>query len=105
MFGNSDPLIIKMFVALMRRCYKLDESKFRVTVQCRADQDTGLLEKFWSEVTQIPVSQFYTAMVDRRTIGKKSRKIDYKGVCRIDYFSSFIDLELKHIAAMMLKNK
>lgn len=103
MFGNSDPFIIMLFLALVRGCYEIDESKFRVTVQCRADQNIVLLEGFWSKITRIPRNQFYKARVDRRTIGQKSRKPAYKGVCRIDYFSSFVDLELKHIAKMMLK--
>lgn len=104
MFGNSDQFIVRMFIDLLRECYKIDESKFRITVQCRADQDINFLEKFWSKTTQISLSQFYKTRVDKRTIGQKSKKPDYKGVCRIDYFSSFIDLELKHIAKMMAKS-
>ena len=37
-FGNSDPRIISLFLRLLRKCYKVDEAKFRCTVQCRADQ-------------------------------------------------------------------
>ena len=105
MFGNSDPLIIELFINLLRECYKVDESKFRCTLQGRADQDIDTLEKFWSKTTGIPLDQFYKARIDKRTIGQTSRKLDYKGVCRIDYFSSAIDLELKYIAQMLLKNK
>lgn len=104
MFGNSDPSIISLFMRLMRECYEIDETKFRITVQCRADQNTSALEKFWSNTTAIPLNQFYKTRLDKRTIGQKSKKIDYRGVCRIDYFSSFIDLELKHIAQMMMKS-
>jgi hypothetical protein len=93
-FGNSDPFIIDMFLDLLRRCYEIDNSKFRCTVQCRADQDTKKLEKFWSKITKIPLSQFYEARIDKRTIGKKSIKPEYKGVCRIDYFSADIFTEL-----------
>lgn len=102
MFGNSDPKIVRLFVNLMRECYKIDESKFRCTVQCRADQNIKNLETFWSHVTKIPSKQFYTARVDKRTIGQKSRKLDYKGVCRIDYFSSVVDLELKYLAQKIM---
>ncbi|HCR52581.1 TPA: hypothetical protein DIV48_02975 [Candidatus Kaiserbacteria bacterium] len=102
MFGNSDPAIVLMFVNLMRECYKLDERKFRCTLQCRADQDIKKLEKFWSETTRIPLSQFYGARVDKRTLGRVSEKREYKGVCRIDYFSSAVDLELKRIAQQVM---
>ncbi len=87
-FGNSDPKTIALFLRLFRRCYELDGTKFRCTVQCRADQNVPQLEKFWHEVTEIPLSQFYGSRIDKRTIGQKSIKPDYKGVCRIDYFSA-----------------
>lgn len=102
MFGNSDPHVVNMFVNLMRGCYKLNEQKFRCTVQCRADQNIRNLEKFWSKITKVPLSQFYKARIDKRSIGKISSKKDYKGVCRIDYFSSAVDLELKFIAQKLL---
>ena len=48
MFGNSDPLVIRLYLNLLRSCYRIDENKFRCTLQCRADQDVKKLEKFWS---------------------------------------------------------
>jgi hypothetical protein len=104
MFGNSDPLIINLFLKLLRRCYKIDEQKFRCTLQGRADQDIKKLEKYWSRVTQIPLSQFYEPRIDPRTIGQVSKNPDYKGVCRIDYFSADIYNELKIIAQLISKN-
>ena len=101
MFGNSDPSIISLFMSLLRYCYNIDESKFRCTLQCRADQNTKKLEKFWSQITKIPLSQFYKARVDPRTIDKPSKKLNYKGVCRIDYFSADLFIELKQIAEII----
>lgn len=98
MFGNSSPDIVALFLHLLRDAYELDESKFRITVQCRADQSTHALEEFWSRLTNIPRSQFYKSRIDARTVGKLTKKADYKGVCRIDYFSSDIDMELKYLA-------
>ena|SRR3989344_4011073 len=97
MFGNSDPLLINLFLRLLRFCYTIDEGKFRCTLQCRADQNVRELEKFWSEVTKIPLTQFYKVQVDQRTLNKPSKKPDYKGVCRIDYFSAELSLDLKSI--------
>lgn len=88
--GNSDQNVIRLFLYLLNICFDIDKSKFRCTVQCRADQDTQELEKFWSEITGIPLTQFYKTCIDPRTIGKPSRKLDYKGVCRLDYFSADI---------------
>lgn len=102
-FGNSDPEIIRMFMKLMRSTYEIDESKFRITVQCRADQDPKVLKVFWSEVTKVTHKQFYKPQIDKRTVHKPTKKKDYKGVCRIDYFSAIINQELKYIARNLEK--
>lgn len=101
MFGNSDPSIIRLFLRLLRCCYDVNENKFRCTLQCRADQNIKKLENFWSQVTKIPLTQFYKARVDPRTIGRPSKNPDYKGVCRIDYFSGDIFMELKQIMEIL----
>lgn len=59
------------------------------------------LEKFWSSLTKIKPSQFYKAQIDVRTIGKKTIKLHYKGVCRIDYFNADIYNELKVIGEII----
>lgn len=94
MFGNSDPYLIALFLKLLRNCYLVNETRFRCTLQCRADQDTDSLQEFWSKITGIPPKQFYKPRIDPRTIGKPSRKPDYKGVCRLDYFSADVYNEL-----------
>jgi hypothetical protein len=102
--GNSDPLIINLFLQLLRFCYNIDESKFRCTVQCRHDQNINRLESYWSDITKIPRKQFYEARIDPRSIGKKSLKPDYKGVCRINYFSSDIFWNLTIIGEIICSN-
>jgi hypothetical protein len=93
-FGNSDPRIITLFISLLRKCYSLDESKFRITVQCRADQNPKKLAIYWSRITGVSLRQFYKPQIDLRTAGKPSKQSDYHGVCRIDYFSAKIYHEL-----------
>lgn len=96
-FGNSSPFVVSMFLNLLRFCYSIKESKFRCTIQCRADQNIKELERFWVKLTMVPKGQFYKSRIDPRTIGKPSRKMDYKGVCRIDYFSADIFWDLMQI--------
>jgi len=103
MFGNANPFVVQLFLSLLRYCYDVDETKFRCTVQCRADQDVKSLEGFWSRTTKIPSLQFYKARVDPRTIGLPSKNSDYKGVCRIDYFSGDIFMELKQITTVIFE--
>jgi len=102
--GNSDPNIINLFLKLLRFCYKVDETKLRCTLQCRADQKIKSLENFWSKITDIPPARFYKAQIDPRTIGKASKKLDYKGVCRIDYFSADIFTDLMEIGKILYNN-
>lgn len=101
MFGNSDPEIVRLFMKLLRQSYVVDETKFRCTLQCRADQDIVTVEKFWAKITKIPLKQFYKPQIDSRTLGRPTKKENYKGVCRIDYFSSKVDLELKRIVVLI----
>ena len=102
-FGNSNPEIVRLYLLLLRECFKLDEAKFRCTVQVREGQDVNELEAFWSEATDIPLSQFYKARVDSRGSGKVLRKPDYKGVCRIDYMSTNLLYELLAIGRILTK--
>jgi len=102
-FGNSDPFIIDLFLHLMRICYKIDEEKFRCTVQCRMDQDVCALEVYWSDLTKIPLSRFLKAQVDKRSIGKPTQKINYKGVCRINYYSADVFNELSLVPKIIYK--
>lgn len=100
-FGNSNVHVIQLFLRLLRDCYIIDETKFRCTVQCRADQDQQRLVLFWSDVTGIPMNQFYRSRVDLRTVGKPSMQQGYKGVCRIDYFSADVYNELRTISSVL----
>ncbi len=103
-FGNSDPLIISLFLKTLRFVYKIDESKFRCTLQCRADQNIDDLQNFWSNITSIPLNKFYKARIDPRSVGKESKNLNYKGVCRINYFSAEIFNELMIIIKIIGKN-
>lgn len=105
MFGNSDPRIINLFLELMQMVYEIDTRKFRCTVQCRADHDTNSLNRFWSKITNVPLSQFYKPRIDARTIGMKSRRKDYKGVCRIDYLSANVYNDLLAAGDIIAGNK
>lgn len=102
-FGNSDPGIISLFLKLLRESFQIDEQKFRCTVQCRADQNKSELESYWHKLTKVPKKQFYATRIDARTVGKKSIKDHYKGVCRIDYFSAQIYNELRVIGNILTK--
>ncbi len=93
-FGNSDPRIVKLFMKLLNEVYSVDPEKIRCTVQCRADQKDSKLEDYWSEITGVSKRLFYETRIDPRTIGRKTVKEGYRGVCRIDVLSAKIFNEL-----------
>lgn len=101
--GSANPNIILFYLSLLRNCYVLDKSKFRVNVQCRYDQDIPKLESYWSKLTKIPIQQFYKSYVDKRSIGKPTKKAEYKGVCVVTYFDTKIQLELELLAESVIE--
>ena len=103
-FSNSNPSIIKTFLNLLKYCYNYDVEKIRCTVQCRYDQDSYALEKYWIKVTKIPKRLFYKAKIDPRTKGKPTKNTNYKGVLRIDYFDNSVRLDLQSLSDLISTN-
>ena len=99
--GSSNPKIIILFIELLKYCFDFKPEKIRATVQCRSDQDIQKLEKYWQTVTKIPSTQFYKTRIDPRTIGKPTRKAEYKGVLKVDYFNRKIQLELESLSNLI----
>ena len=100
--GSADIRIILIFLKLLEYCFDdFDINKIRCTVQCRADQDTEQLKQYWMQVTNIPERLFYRTRIDPRTIGKATKKKDYKGVLRIDYLHTRTQLDLETLANLV----
>lgn len=102
--GSSNPRIIILFIELLKYCFDFKLEKMRCTVQCRADQNTNELERFWQEITGIPPKYFYKSRIDLRTTGKPTKKTEYKGVLRVDYMNTKIQLELESLASLIYNN-
>ena len=58
-FTNSDPTLIKDFLYLLRFGFLINESKFRALIHLHGYHNEKDQMKFWSEVTNIPLNQFY----------------------------------------------
>lgn len=101
-FASTDPEIIKFFLFLLRESFAIDESKFRVETICRADQELSLIVGYWQKVARISKDLFYRPRIDKRTIGKKTRNKNYKGVCVIIYFDTSIQLELQLLSRSLI---
>ena len=99
--GSSDPRIVVLFLRLLKKCFDFNLEKVRCTVQCRADQDIDALQNYWLKVTGVPKRLFYKPLVDPRTKGKPTKKSNYRGVLKVDYFSTRVQLELESLADLV----
>jgi len=103
MLGSSDPEIVLLYIFLLKTCYNIATSQLKCRVSYRADQDIGTLETYWSSLTNIPKENFYKTKPDPRTKGKRTKKMDYKGVCVLSCAGARIQLELAEIARILTK--
>ena len=60
-FANTDPAMIRLFCAWLRRYFEIDESRLRVRVYLHKGLDLAAAEAFWSDVTGVPLAQFRQA--------------------------------------------
>ena len=101
--GSSDPNIILLYIKLLEMCYGLKRENMKCRISFRADQNIKSLERYWSKIIRIPLKNFYKTIPDPRTIGKPTKKKDYKGVCVIMCPGTHIQLELETIPGLILK--
>ena len=94
--GNSDPLLLKFFLRIMLNVYKINLEKIRFDLHIRADQNPELIKKYWANELKVPLKNFKSISIDKRTIGKITYK-DYKGVCVIDCGNIAIQRKLVYI--------
>ena len=50
--GSSNHLIIKLYLKLLKNSFAMDDTKFRVRIQCRFDQSIKDLENYWENIKQ-----------------------------------------------------
>ena len=65
--ANTDARIIAFFCAWLRTHFEIDESRLRVRLYLHAGLDLDRAEEFWSDIAQIPRTQFgkaYRAVPD-----------------------------------------
>ena len=81
--GNSNPLILKFFVAVLRKKYGLKSEQIRCELHLRADQKSDEMKDYWSKELDLPPSSFRTVVFDQRTAGRPTYP-GYRGVCIIN---------------------
>jgi transcriptional regulator with XRE-family HTH domain len=86
-FSNSDPEMIRFFVAFWRRSFGLRAEDIRLTCNLFADhaERQHEIERFWLEVTALPRSSLCRSIVNvysKYSLKKRTNKLPY-GTCRV----------------------
>ncbi len=95
--GNSDPLVLKTFLCILRNNYNVDVKKIRCELYLRADQNEDEIKKFWANKLKLPMGNFKYVNFDKRTAGTKTFS-DYRGVCLIRCSNVAIQRKLLNIS-------
>lgn len=102
-FTNTDPVLMSLFVSLLRQHYAIDENRLHVALLVHDYHDQKQTIAFWSRKLHISRSQFWKVYVKPRSGRKKEYRKNFYGICNVHYGSTAIQRELialgKEIAA------
>ena len=76
-FSNSNPALVSLFCRWFRRFFDIDESRLRARVYLHLGLDIEAAERAWSEVLQIPRSQFYAAHRPAAAVSVRHNKHEF----------------------------
>lgn len=102
-FTSSDATLIKNYLSLLRKGFMLDESKFRVLVHLHAYHNDYKQKMFWSQITEIPLSQFHKSFQKKNT-GKRTKE-NYPGCIALTYYDARIAKELEALYNEFTKSR
>ncbi len=94
-FTNSDPVMIRCFLQLLRSAFLIDESKFRVLLHIHEYHNDVEQRLFWSKETDIPLEQFNRSY--RKPNTGKNKREGYMGAASIRYYDTRIAQELTEL--------
>ena len=70
---NSDPAIIRIIMRFFREICCVPENKFRRHIHTFSKSNSKKAEIYWSEVSKIPINQFYKTYVKTSIAGQNKR--------------------------------
>lgn len=82
--ANSNPLIIQLFLKMLRKIYGINENRLRVLLYCYPNQNTNYLINYWVNVTGIPSEQFSKPYVRKDFLEEKKNRMIW-GLVHIRY--------------------
>lgn len=101
-FTNAEPLVIRGFLALLRKALPLEENRFRVKMHLHEYHDEHTQRRFWSEITGIPETQFQNTFWKPHT--GKSIKHEYPGCIQVRYHDVLVSRKISATARAFLRD-
>lgn len=102
-FTNSDPELLRAFLDLLRRTFKIDESRLRSHLHLHSYHDEKVQKDFWSKALKIPEKNFIK--IYRKREGGLFKKEGYPGCVTVRYHDAAIARELLEIARQYFRVK
>lgn len=99
-FANTDPLLASLYLRLLRTTFPLDESKLRVRLHLHHYHGHAAARTFWSELLEVPESQFGKIYVKKRSVRKRFRR-NFQDICFIVYHDASVRREVLALGRLL----
>ena len=96
-FVNTDRNLCKLYITLLRKCYNIDESRFRIRLHLHYYHGIKETRRFWSKLLEVPENKFGKIYIKKRSVTKRFRR-NFGGICFIRYTDSDLRRELLEIS-------
>jgi len=93
--SNSDPKIIILSMIFFRKICEVPEHKFRGRLHIHSHFKAKKTEKFWSNLTKIPLSQFHKTHIKKSIASKNKRHTIPLGTFEIYIGDTHLFLKIK----------
>ncbi len=100
-FTNSDPLMVKFFLTLFRKCFLPDENRFQASLHLHSYHDRNTMLNFWSKITNIAKEKISVYNKESAGLFKKE---GYKGCISIRYNDASIYRRLEAYYTIFARN-
>ncbi|OGH66485.1 MAG: hypothetical protein A3J66_04345 [Candidatus Magasanikbacteria bacterium RIFCSPHIGHO2_02_FULL_47_14] len=81
-FSNSSPDMIRLMVRWFVKYCKVPKEKLRIALHIHELHNRRKIEKYWSDITGIPLSQFHKTQIKPTSLGHRKNRL-YNGTCCI----------------------
>lgn len=99
-FVNTDPLLLKLYISLLRSAFEINESGVRVRLHLHNYHDQATSISYWATLLEVPKSQFGKIYVKKRSTQRKFRE-NFQGICTVVYHSSAVRRELMALGKIL----